>query len=101
MVIMRVRTPANKVNVVTDYSLMLPQGLQDSDLPDSWSLKKYGEVLTPNCLRRRRVLPAAAGRPQRAFLFRKRRAPGVYVVEHKVQSGTSYDIDESNFVAAS
>jgi len=94
--------PGDTVQVTTDYSLMMPQALatQGTDVKESLALKKDGKVLfsTPPQTTRRGVggwvAPAQIPIPKNA-------QPGTYVVEHKVEVGTSYDTDESVFLVGS
>jgi uncharacterized protein YcfJ len=94
--------PGSTVQVDTDYSLMMPtaQAAQGADVEESFSLKKDGKVLTtspPKVYRR-----AAGGWVATKKLPIPQNAePGTYVVETKVQVGTSYDTDESVFVVGS
>jgi hypothetical protein len=88
-----------EVNVATDYSLMLPQGLQDAEVQESWVLKKDGKVLTD--LPPKQARRTGGGWQATAGITLPADAPpGTYVIEHKVQTGTSYDTDESVFVIA-
>jgi uncharacterized membrane protein len=83
--------------VVTDYSLQLPQNTPDASVQESWVLKKDGEKLAE--------LPAKTSKrtgggwqADANISIPKEAKPGTYVIEHKVQTGTSYDTDESTFV---
>lgn len=92
--------PGNQVKVVTDYLVNAPAGISSVQIAETWSLKKDGQPLA--------TLPAAnqvrapGGYAAEAYIPIPQNAdPGTYVVEHKVQAGTSYDIDESVFVVSS
>lgn len=89
--------PGDTVKVVTDYSLMAPASTQGPiAVQESWALKKDGKViadLPPQSNNR-----AAGGWAADASIpIPKNAKAGTYVVEHKVQAGTSYDTDESIF----
>jgi len=92
--------PGNQVRVVTDYLVNAPAGTSSIQIAETWSLKKDGQPLA--------TLPAAnqvrgpGGYAAEAYIpIPQDAAPGTYVVEHKVQAGTSYDVDESVFVVSS
>lgn len=91
--------PGQQVEVKTDYSVLLPQGTKDTEVEESWVLKKDGKALTelpPKTARR-----AAGGwQASAAIEVPKEAPPGTYVIEHKVKTGTSYDTDESVFVVS-
>ncbi|MGH8478664.1 MAG: hypothetical protein ACREXK_03555 [Gammaproteobacteria bacterium] len=95
-------TPGSKVQIDTDYSLLMPPGTaaQGADVQESFTLKKDGKVLTnsaPKTFRR-----ASGGWVATNKLPIPRNAePGTYVVETKVQVGTSYDTDEAVFIVGS
>jgi hypothetical protein len=88
------------VTITTDYSLMLPAATSDTQVSESWALKKDGKVLYSLPAQVNERTPggwstsAAIDVPQNA-------PPGTYVVEHKVKVGSSYDTDESTFVVKS
>ncbi len=91
--------PGNQVKVVTDYLVNAPAGISSVPIAETWSLKKDGQPLA--------TLPAAnqvrvpGGYAAEAYIPIPQTAePGTYVVEHKVQAGTSYDVDESVFVVS-
>lgn len=89
-----------KVDVTTDYSVVLPAGAKDTEVEESWVLKKDGKALTelpPQKARR----GAGGWQASASIVLPKEAPPGTYVIEHKVQTGTSYDTDESVFVVAS
>lgn len=89
--------PGQQVDVTTDYSVMLPQDVKAAEVEESWVLKKDGKVLTE--LPPQKAQRAAGGwQANASIVLPKGAPPGTYVVEHKVQTGTSYDTDESVFV---
>jgi hypothetical protein len=89
-----------QITVQTDYSLQLPQGMQESKVTESVTLKKDGKELTK--LPAKTVTHKAGGILSEAIVNLPQGAePGTYVIEHKVMVGTSYDTDESVFVVQS
>ncbi|WP_054774249.1 hypothetical protein [Methylogaea oryzae] len=85
------------VVISSDYSLSLPQGTANSDVVESYSLKKDGQVLTSS--EPTHSQKAAGGYAVNATIaIPKSAKPGTYVVETKVQSGTSYDVSQAVFV---
>ncbi len=92
--------PGNQVKLVTDYLVNAPAGTSSVQIAETWSLKKDGQPLA--------ILPAVnqargpGGYAAEATIpIPQNAAPGTYVVEHKVQAGPSYDVDESVFVVSS
>jgi hypothetical protein len=89
--------PGTTVKILTDYSLMAPGGKDAVAVEESWVLLKDGETLSTLPPQRNNRTPggwvadASIKIPENA-------KPGTYVVEHKVQSGSSYDSDESTFI---
>ncbi len=94
--------PGDTVQVSTDYSLMMPAAIavQGADVQESWALKKDGKVLVnlPAQVTRR---PAGGWAAPAQIPIPKNATSGTYVVEHKVQVGSSYDTDESVFLVGS
>lgn len=91
--------PGQQVHILIDYSLRLPQGVKDSNVQESWILKKDGKVLSelpPQNARR----TAGGWQANVSIAVPKEAAAGTYVVEHKVQTGTSSDLAQSAFVVA-
>lgn len=86
-----------QVKIVTDYSLLVPQGMSGSEVVESWVLKKDGKVLTN--VTPQRVIREGGGYAVDATIpIPTNATPGTYVVETKVQAGTSYDVDQAVFV---
>lgn len=74
-----------QVQIVTDYSLLVPQGTPGSDVVESWVLKKDGKVLTN--VPPQRIHREAGGYAVDATIpIPANAAPGTYVVETKVQA---------------
>ncbi|MBS1212635.1 MAG: hypothetical protein H6R26_1252 [Proteobacteria bacterium] len=91
--------PGETVRVATDYSLMLPPGTPTTAVAESWVLKKDGKVLAD--LPPQRNQRASGGWSADASIpIPGNAATGTYVIEHKVQAGTSYDTDDSVFVVS-
>jgi hypothetical protein len=91
--------PGSEVKIATDYSLVLPEGVREADVQESWTLMKDGKKLTeipPQRLKR----TGGGWQADAGIAVPKDARPGTYVVEHKVQAGSSYDTDESVFVVA-
>jgi len=92
--------PGSTVNVVTDYSLMTPKAMSGTNVEESWVLKKDGKVLG-NIPPQRNYRAAGGWSAESGITIPRNAQPGTYVIEHKVQAGSSYDTDESTFVVAS
>jgi len=87
------------VNVTTDYSLMLPPNIPNTMVEETLTLKKDNEVLAT--LPQPPAQRSAGGWAAHATLpIPSDAAAGTYIVQHKVQAGTSYDTDDSVFVVA-
>lgn len=88
------------VNIVTDYSVMLPSSASSAMVTESWALKKDGKVVTH--LPEKSTSRSAGGwEAQAEITIPPDVPPGTYVIEHTVKSGSSYDTDESTFVIRS
>lgn len=92
--------PGQQVTVVTDYSLEVPQGVSGSEVVESWVLKKDGQVLT-NVAPQRIHRDGGGYAVDATIPIPANAKPGTYVVETKVQAGTSYDVNQAVFVVAS
>ncbi|MCX7114265.1 MAG: hypothetical protein NTX45_30180 [Proteobacteria bacterium] len=91
--------PGDSVTLFTDYSVMLPPKSPSTQVAESWILQKDGKVLAE--LPQKSTDRAPGGWNADAMIpIPSNAALGTYVVEHKVQAGTSYDTDESTFVVA-
>lgn len=89
--------PGEKVSIDTDYSLQLPEGMEKTDVTESFTLKKDGEKLAE--LPPKNIQYGSGGYLSKAVITIPEKAePGTYVIEHRVQAGTSYDVDESVFL---
>ncbi|MGQ0591269.1 MAG: tetratricopeptide repeat protein [Gammaproteobacteria bacterium] len=94
--------PGDTVQIDTDYSLMMAPGTtaQGADVQESFTLKKDGKVLTNSA-------PKTFHRASGGWVATKRlpipqnAEPGTYIIETKVQVGSSYDTDEIVFIVGS
>lgn len=94
----RVR-PGEMVKVTTDYSVTLPPSMQSTAVTEHWVLKKDGEVLAD--LPQQDSQRTSGGWAADATIpIPTNAVPGTYVIDHKVQAGTSNDTDESTFVVS-
>jgi hypothetical protein len=86
-----------QVTINTDYSLQLPKDAQQTNVVESFTLKKDGKKLTE--LPPKTLQYGSGGYLSEAVItIPKEAEPGTYVIEHKVQTGTNYDVDESTFI---
>lgn len=80
-----------------DYSVMAPNGTQNVDVQETMVLKHDGKVL--KTLSERPVARQLGGGSSEVdFKIPDKMPPGTYVIEQKVQAGTSYDIRPTVFV---
>jgi hypothetical protein len=90
-------SPGQTVTVVSDYSLSLPKSEQMTTVQETYALKKDGKSLfesSPQSSQR-----TAGGYSVNASIpIPSNATPGTYVVESKVQAGTSYDVNQAVFV---
>ncbi|MBS4052595.1 MAG: hypothetical protein KGZ69_15545 [Methylomonas sp.] len=88
--------PGGSVQISTDYSIRLPSTETVSPVSESWTLKKDGQVLA--ALPQQESQRASGGWNANAVIpIPSGAANGTYVIEHKVQSGNSYDLNLSTF----
>lgn len=93
-------TPGSAVNISTDYSVALPRGVNQASVKETWTLKKDGKTVTT--LPAKTASRTAGGWQADAEIkIPGNVSPGTYVIEHRVESGGSYDTDESTFVVQS
>ncbi|WP_404360052.1 hypothetical protein [Methylotuvimicrobium sp. KM1] len=90
-------TPGQQVMVASDYSLSVPQNQSIASVEETWTLKKDGKVIfeaPPQNVQR-----SAGGYAVNATIpIPKNASAGTYVVETKVQAGTSSDINQAVFI---
>ncbi|MFD2111084.1 hypothetical protein [Thiorhodococcus fuscus] len=85
------------MTISTDYSVALPKGVTKTQVSESWVLKKDGKKVTK--LPVKSASRTAGGWVADAEISIPSEVPaGTYVIEHRVQAGSSYDVDESTFV---
>jgi len=90
-------TPGTTVDVVTDYSLSLPQNAPQSQVSISGVLFKDGQQLAD--FKDQPAVKTAGGYTVKLPIAIPTDAdPGTYVVRHTVSAGTTYDTAESTFV---
>lgn len=93
----RTARAGQKVDIATAYSVRLPPGESAASVNESWTLKQNGKTVA--------ALPAQKNKrtdggweAEAEISIPEGTAPGTYVIEHKVQAGSSYDTDTSQFV---
>ncbi|PKM10387.1 MAG: hypothetical protein CVV13_13230 [Gammaproteobacteria bacterium HGW-Gammaproteobacteria-3] len=89
--------PGQQVQIASDYSLAVPEAQNMTAVQESWTLKKDGQVLfqaDPQNVQR-----TAGGYAVNATIpIPKNASAGTYVVETRVQAGTSSDFNQAVFV---
>lgn len=89
--------PGQQVQVASDYSLAVPQTQGMASVEETWTLKKDGNVIFQAPAQT--VQRSAGGYAVNATIpIPKNASAGTYVVETKVQAGTSSDINQSVFI---
>jgi hypothetical protein len=89
--------PGSVIVAKTDYSVVTPPGEATVSVTESWILKKDGKTLVDAPLAPQQR--ATGGWETSADVPVPNGAPtGTYILEHKVQTGTSYDTRISSFV---
>lgn len=92
--------PGDSVNISTDYSVLLPSGVSNTSVTESWVLKKDGSTVA-NLPAKTSTRTAGGWQADAAIKIPDNVPAGTYVIEHKVKAGSSYDTDESTFVVQS
>ncbi|MGR8929176.1 MAG: hypothetical protein ACU836_00960 [Gammaproteobacteria bacterium] len=88
------------VKVGMDYSVMAPPGTQNVTVQETMVLKRDGKILQE--LSNRPVdRMLGGGSSEVDFKIPAKMPPGTYVIEQKVQAGTSYDVRPAVFVVSS
>lgn len=91
--------PGQTVTVASDYSLALPGSQANAEVSESYTLKKDGKVLFSSPPQK--AQHASGGYAVNASIpIPKDAEAGTYVVETKVEAGTSYDVSQAVFVVA-
>ncbi len=89
-------SPGQEVQIVTDYSVSLPRATKQVDVQEQWVLKKDGRQL--QMIGSQTEQRTAGGyKAGGAVQLPAKLKPGTYVIEHKVQTATSYDVTQSVF----
>ncbi|HTO99843.1 MAG TPA: hypothetical protein VMJ64_00610 [Anaerolineales bacterium] len=91
--------PGETVRVATDYSVILPQNMQSAPVSEGWTLKKDGKVLA-DLPQQNNQRTSGGWSADASIPIPTNAQPGTYVIEHKVQAGTSYDTDDSFFIVS-
>jgi uncharacterized protein YfaS (alpha-2-macroglobulin family) len=87
--------PGESVDVNTRYSVFLPPSDSSVKVTETWTVKKDGKTLAsqPSTITR-----AEGGWNSSGEIPIPSDAPaGTYVIEHRVQAGSSYDVETSQF----
>ncbi|WP_348759282.1 hypothetical protein [Candidatus Methylocalor cossyra] len=89
--------PGHRLTVTTDYLVRLDHAMPQTEVEESWTLRK-GDAILSN------IPPQKVKRSQGEWEtithidVPRRAKPGIYVVEHKIQSGTQVDSAKSAFI---
>jgi len=85
------------VTATTEYSIITPKGKSSVNVIESWAVKKDGKKIvdlqSPSQIRTTGGWSTVA-----EFEIPTDASPGTYIIEHKVRSGTNYDIGISHFI---
>jgi hypothetical protein len=90
-------SPGQQVTVDSDYSLALPASQRTVSVQETYALKKDGKLLFESS-------PQTADRTAGGYAVHagipipSDATPGTYVVESKVQAGSSYDVNQAVFI---
>lgn len=89
----------DKLKIALDYSVMAPKGTSSVNVQETMTLKKDGKVLQE--LSNRPISRELGGGSSEVdFTIPTKMPPGTYVIEQKVQAGTSYDVRPTVFVVS-
>jgi hypothetical protein len=89
----------DKLKIALDYSVMAPQGANSINVQESMTLKKDGKVLQE--LSNRPIeRQLGGGSSEVDFTIPSKMPPGTYIIEQKVQAGSSYDVRPTVFVVS-
>ncbi len=89
-----------KLKIALDYSVMAPKGTNNVNVQETMVLKKDGKVLQ-ELSNRPITRELGGGSSEVDFTIPNKMPPGTYVIEQKVQAGTSYDVRPTVFVVGS
>lgn len=90
-------SPGQQVSTYSDYSLALPSAQKEESVTETWVLKKDGQELFKSPPQQTKRSPGGYA-VTAAISIPKDASPGTYVVETKVQAGTSYDTNQAIFI---
>lgn len=88
------------VKIGMDYSVMAPPGTRDVKVMETMVLKRDGKVLK-TLAERPTTRPLGGGSSEVDFKIPSDMPKGTYVIEQKVQAGTSFDTRPAVFVVGS
>jgi hypothetical protein len=73
--------------------------MQSASVSEGWTLKKDGKVLA-DLPQQNNQRTSGGWSADASIPIPTNAQPGTYVIEHKVQAGTSYDTDDSFFIVS-
>lgn len=91
----RVR-PGEEVSISLDYSVMLPDGISEVLVEESWIVKKNGKEVGKRITNKNKCEKGGRGTVGEIPVATNA-SLGIYSVEHTVQTGTSYDVMQTAF----
>jgi hypothetical protein len=90
-------SPGQQVSIVSDYSLALPSSQGSASVEETYALKKDGKMLFQSPVQTAQRTPGGYA-VNAAIPIPSDATSGTYVVETKVQAGSSYDVNQAVFV---
>ena len=91
-------TPGQQTTIYSDYSLSLPPSYNNqANVTYEWTLKKDGQILSRSDPAMQSK-PAAGHQTIQKIDIPGNAEPGTYIVETKLSSGNTYDINEVAFI---
>ncbi len=94
----KIIAPGQKTTIYSDYSLSLPPSYNNrANVTYEWLLKKDGKVLTKS-KPAVQIKSAAGYQTIQPIQIPDNAEPGTYIVETKLSSGNTYDVNEVSFV---
>lgn len=91
--------PGASVQATTDYSIITPSSVSTVVVDESWTLKKDGKVIV-ELSSEPQQRSSGGWSTTSEFAVPGNAEPGTYVIEHKVQAGSSYNTGISVFVVS-
>jgi hypothetical protein len=91
--------PGENLKVNLDYSVIAPKGANNVHVQETMVLKRDGKVVSQLS---DRTIPRELGgsNTEAEFKIPAKLPPGTYVIEQKVQAGSSYDVRPTVFVVS-